>query len=217
MSIGARLPAMPSPLIRLTRPADAAVRAWLAAQPDEPLPYPAPGRTRGAPADGSRPSGVPMDWNLDHRRVLLGQGERVYDAARTALWRFAPLDIGWVRPVTTAERPIPDTRGAMLVHACGLWWVNAWRIVYVDDDAALPDGGRRSAFAYGTLAAHAERGEERFLVELLPDGGVWYDVLAYSRPHHWLARLGGPVTRRLQLRFGPASVARMRETVLTFG
>ena len=202
---------MPSPQIRLTRPTDAAVRAWLAAQPDAPPPYPAAGSTRDAPADGARPAGVPHDWNLDHRRVLLGHGEKVYQAARAALWRFVPLDIGWVQPVTMGDLPIVDSRGAMLVHAFGLWWINAWRMVYVDDDIALPGGGRRSAFAYGTLAAHAERGEERFLVELLPDGRVWYDVLAFSRPHHWLARLGGPVTRWLQLRFGPASVERMRE------
>lgn len=204
---------MTAPLIRLRRPTDAAVRAWLALQPEAPPPYPGPGSTRGAAADGSRPPGVPADWNLDHRRIHLGDCESVYLAARAALWRFVPLDIGWVQPVTTADRPIAGGRGAMLVHAFGLWWVNAWRMVYVDDDIALPGGGRRSAFAYGTLAAHAERGEERFMVELLPDGAVWYDVLAYSRPHHWLARLGGPVTRWLQLRFGPASAEMMREAI----
>lgn len=207
------MPQPPRALIRLHRPGDQAVRAWLAAQPDAPLPYPAAGSTRDAPADGSRPPGLPRGWNLDHRRIQLGRGEAVYRAARAALWRFAPLNIGWVQPVTTAERPQPGGRGAMLVRAYGLWWVNAWRIVYVDDDRAFPDGRRISAFAYGTLAAHAERGEERFMVDMLPDGTVWYDVLAFSRPHHWLARLGGPVTRRLQLRFGPASAERMRQAV----
>jgi hypothetical protein len=126
---------------------------------------------------------------------------------------FAPLDIGWVWPVTTTPKPEPSTRGAMIVRAFGMVWVNAWRIVYVDDDVATADGGRRTAFAYGTMEAHAERGEERFMVEVLPDGSVWYDVLAFSHPHHILARLGGPMTRWLQRRFGPASVRRMRAVV----
>ena len=202
-----------SPLLRLRRPTDDAVRAWLAEQPDVQLPYPAVGGTRQEGPGAVRPAGLAADWNLDHRRIPLGQGEALYHAARAALWRFAPLDIGWVQPVTTAERPRSGDRGAMLVHAYGLWWVNAWRIVYVDEDLSLPDGRRVSGFAYGTLEAHAERGEERFLVELLPDGRVWYDVLAFSRPQHWLARLGGPVTRRLQLRFGPESAERMRRAV----
>lgn len=204
---------MTAPRIRITSPAADDVRAWLHAQPDAPPPYPAAGSTRDAPTDGSRPPGVPAGWNVDHRRVRLGEGEAVYDAARAALMAYVPLDIGWVWPVTTTPHPEPDARGAMLVRAFGLTWVNAWRIVYVDDDLALPDGTRRTAFAYGTLEAHAERGEERFMVELRPDGSVWYDVLAFSRPHHWLARLGGPVTRWVQKRFGPASVGRMLEVV----
>ncbi len=207
----------PHPLIRLRRPADAAVRAWLAGQPEGPPPYPAAGATRQSFGDGARPAGLPAGWNLDQRRLHLGEGEALYRAARAALWRFVPLDIGWVQPVTTADRPTVDSRGAMLVRAYGLCWVNGWRIVTVDDDLALPEGGRVSAFAYGTLAAHAERGEERFAVEWLADGSVWYDVRAFSRPHHWLARLGGPITRRLQLRFGPASAERMRQAVVEDG
>lgn len=204
---------MPAPLIRRRCPPDDAIRAWLAALPDAPPPYPAAGATRDAPTDGTRPPGVPAGWNVDHRRAALGAGDAVYAAARAALWAFAPLDIGWVRPVTTTATPVVGARGAMVVAAFGTVWVNAWRIVYVDDDVTRADGTRRSAFAYGTLAAHAERGEERFAVEQAPDGGVWYDVVAFSRPHHPLARLGGPVTRRLQKRFGPASEARMKAAV----
>src|SRR5262245_46391050 len=41
----------------------------------------------------------------------------------------------------------------------------------------------RHGFASGTLPAHAESGEERFIVEWdRADGGVWYDILAFSRP-----------------------------------
>jgi uncharacterized protein (UPF0548 family) len=68
----------------------------------------------------------------------------------------------------------------------------------------------RFGFAYGTLPGHAESGEERFLVEWDRTGdAVRYDVLAFSRPRHPLARLGYPLTRRAQRRFARDSAAAM--------
>jgi uncharacterized protein (UPF0548 family) len=55
---------------------------------------------------------------------------------------------------------------------------------------------KRHGFAYGTLPGHAESGEEWFLVEWdRTDGGVCYDILAFSRPQQILARLGYPWVR----------------------
>ena len=72
----------------------------------------------------------------------------------------------------------------------------------------------RYGFAYGTLPGHAESGEERFAVEWdQADGGVWYDILAFSRPNHLLARLGYPLTRRTQKRFARVSAAAMQKAV----
>jgi uncharacterized protein (UPF0548 family) len=69
-------------------------------------------------------------------------------------------------------------------------------------------------FAYGTLPEHAESGEERFLIEWdRGENSVWYDILAFSRPRHWLARLGYPLTRRLQARFRRDSAAAMLKAV----
>jgi len=66
-------------------------------------------------------------------------------------------------------------------------------VVYVVDEPA------RAGFAYGTLPAHPEEGEEAFLVHRY-DGRVRFEVVAFSKPRHPLARLGAPVTRFLQLR-----------------
>ncbi|HVS00766.1 MAG TPA: DUF1990 domain-containing protein [Thermoanaerobaculia bacterium] len=61
---------------------------------------------------------------------------------------------------------------------------------------------RRYGFAYGTLTGHGERGEERFTVEWnREDDSVWYELYAFSRPAHWLVKLGYPVTRWYQKRF----------------
>ena len=60
----------------------------------------------------------------------------------------------------------------------------------------------RYGFAYGTLPDHPERGEERFLVEWnQADDSVWYDLLAVSRPGHWLARIGYLYARYEQAKF----------------
>ena len=68
--------------------------------------------------------------------------------------------------------------------------------------------------AYRTLPGHVESGEERFLAEWdRGDDGVWYDILAFSRPNHVLTRLGYPVVRRLQKRFGRDSAAAMLRAV----
>ncbi len=96
---------------------------------------------------------------------------------------------------------------AVLAHLFGLWWLNACQIVYVVDDAGPMT---RYGFAYGTLPAHAESGEERFMIEWdRPDGNVWYDILAFSRPNYVLTRLGYPLVRRIQKKFARDSAAAM--------
>jgi uncharacterized protein (UPF0548 family) len=72
----------------------------------------------------------------------------------------------------------------------------------------------RFGFAYGTLPGHLEAGEERFLIEWAhDDDSVWYDILAFSRPRHFLTRLGKWQVRRLQQRFRDDSVAAMLRAV----
>jgi uncharacterized protein (UPF0548 family) len=69
---------------------------------------------------------------------------------------------------------------------------------------------RRYGFAYGTLPAHTEKGEERFTVEWRRDEGwVHYDLYAFSRPNHLLARVGYPLARRLQRRVARDSLRAM--------
>jgi hypothetical protein len=99
---------------------------------------------------------------------------------------------------------------AVLIRIYGVWWVNAARIVYTIDEAvAEGEIARRFGYAYGTLAAHLESGEERFCVEMDRAGAVWYDLQAFSRPRLWLARLGKPLARRGQRRFVRESQAAM--------
>ncbi|MBL8796429.1 MAG: DUF1990 domain-containing protein [Planctomycetia bacterium] len=150
---------------------------------------------------------TPAGYNLDHTRIKLGQGEAVYHAARRALESWQQFQLGWVEP-WPADTPLRVGEVVTVaVRTFGVWTLNACRIVYiVSEEGPLTKFG----FAYGTLPGHAETGEERFLVEWdRADDAVWYDIRAFSRPRHLLARLGHPVVRRLQKRFGRDSAAAM--------
>jgi uncharacterized protein (UPF0548 family) len=105
------------------------------------------------------------------------------------------------------DEPVQGTVAAVLASHFGFYSLNFCRVVYLlDDDGPV----RRTGFAYGTLIEHAERGEELFSVEWhRPDDSVHYEVLAYSQPAHWLARLGYPLARNLQRRFARESLAAM--------
>jgi uncharacterized protein (UPF0548 family) len=77
------------------------------------------------------------------------------------------------------------------------------RVTYAEVRATqgrLPEGPNRFGFAYGTLPAHPEQGEEAFHIESDVHGTVRFVVTAFSRPRHPLARIGSPVARQVQLR-----------------
>jgi uncharacterized protein (UPF0548 family) len=187
----------------LSRPSGQAVAAFLARQEKAGFSYPEVGATRGA---------APAGYDADHNRVELGRGAAVFEAACAALRRWEMFPRPWTE-VLPAGAPIQVGQTvAVLARMFGLWWLNAARVVYVLDEAGPP---RRFGFAYGTLPDHAERGEEHFSVEWHPDGRVWYDLFAFSRPRHPLARLGYPLARRAQRRFQAESKAAMRRACET--
>jgi uncharacterized protein (UPF0548 family) len=94
----------------------------------------------------------------------------------------------------------------------GLWSLNACRIVYViEEEVSLL---RRYGFAFGTLPGHVEWGEERFTVEWdRADESVSYEVFAFARPAHPLARTGPPFVRLVQRKFAAASLRAMAAAV----
>lgn len=156
---------------------------------------------------GASATDVPSRYNVDHNRVFLGRGESTWGRATEAIREWQMFNMPWVRlysPTTPIE---VGATVAVLVRHYGFYSLNAARIVYVVDE-----GGPicRYGFAYGTLAEHAESGEERFTVEWdRSEDNVWYIILAFSLPQKTLARLGYPVSRMLQRRFAEASKAAM--------
>jgi len=128
-------------------------------------------------------------------QARLGEGSHVFYKAKNAVRKWEMFAIGWVRLYWSLTPVAARSMIAVVVGGFGVWMVNVCRIVYVIDEP------RRYGFAYGTLSHHAEAGEERFMVEWRDDNSVWYEVLAFSREKHLLAKLAYPLARRLQKKF----------------
>src|SRR3954452_18169384 len=189
-------------MILLHRPSPDEIDAYLARAAGLGFSYPHVGASR----DDSPPPG----FVADHRRVLLGVGDETFAAARACLRRWDMFDLGWVSLFWPHVEPVVGANVAPVARLFGTWWLNTCRVVYVEEPTPQR---RRFRFAYGTLSEHVEAGEERFSVEQLADGTVWYDLYAFSRPGHWMTRLAYPATRQLQWKFGRDSLVRFSQAV----
>ena len=186
-----------------SKPSDEKIRKLIDSQKALPFSYAEDGATNNSP---------PAGYTIDQNRICLGSGEAVFNTAIDALRTWKMFDLGWVE-LRWPNAPIEmGVTVAVLARHFGFWSLHPARIVYLIDDGN--EQVRRFGFAYGTLPAHGERGEERFLIEWhLDDDTVWYDLLAFSRPKALLARLGYPITRMLQKRFAQDSKQAMLRAV----
>lgn len=181
------------------KPSAEQVEALVLAHRNEPHSYGEVGRTRADP---------PTGYNVDHNRVLLGQGREVFARAATAIRQWKMFDMGWVELFPTQPSVKAGETVAVIVRHLGFLSVNISRVVYLIEE------DERFGFAYGTLLSHSEQGEERFTVEYDPSTDeVWYDLLAFSKPRAPLARVGYPISRHLQKRFARDSLAAMKRAV----
>lgn len=198
------MPTRTAPLWSLNRPSAAGLERFRAEVAATAFSYAAVGATR------ENESKAPRGFDLDHNRLWLGSGEAVWERACAAVraWKMFPAPWTRIAPEEAAIRVGQVV--AMQANAFGVWWVNACRIVYVIEESGSV---RRFGFAYGTLPAHVESGEERFSVEMNASGDVWYDVRAFSRPRYWPVRLAKPLARRLQATFVRDSKRSMQEAV----
>lgn len=189
-------------MLSLRKPSIDSLNKFVAEQANLPFSYSAVGSTATIP---------PAGYVVDRTRIELGEGQAVFNSAKAALQRWQQFQLGWVE-VWSPKSPLdPGSVVAIMGWAVGLWWLNSCRIVYsVNESGAVTKFG----FAYGTLPNHVESGEERFLIVWdRATNKVCYDILAFSKPNHFLARLGYGMVRSKQKRFGRDSAAVMFRAV----
>jgi uncharacterized protein (UPF0548 family) len=173
-------------VFRLRAPDAEHLSHFLARQRTAPLTY----QEVGATLSDSLPDG----YHHDRSSVELGGGDDAWARAKLGIdsWQAAAAAGITIEP---PDAPIAvGTTVAIITRLGSAHVVAACRIVAVVDE---PD---RYGFAYGTLPAHPEAGEELFLVTRDEHGTVRFEITAFSRPHDRLTRLGGPVARRAQQR-----------------
>ena len=138
------------------------------------------------------------------------EGEKVFQAAKAALQRWEHFRLGWVEALP------PQTP------------IRAGQVVAVAARGPSASGGstparillrrremRRTGFwlRLRHLALATPRRGRSGSWSSRKGGSVWYDLLAFSQPRHFPARLGYPYTRILQKRFARDSSAAMRRAV----
>ncbi len=156
------------------------------------------------PVNGTKNNSPVEGYDNDYQRVVIGKGDADFQKACAAIRRWEMFPRPWTK-IFPENAPIAvGTVVGMYARLFGLWWGNSCRLVYTVDEPG------RFGFAYGTLPAHVESGEELFLVEMATDGSVFYEIKAFSRPRHWTARLGYPLVRHLQSQFRQDSAGQMR-------
>lgn len=171
-------------LIRLSRPTPALLRAFVADQSPAALTYSSVGATASDP--------LPAGYVHDRESADLGPcSAEAFDRAVAALGSWQ-VQTGAGLLVYPGGRVAEGETFALVIRLPVAGYVMAaGRVVYVLDE---PD---RRGFAYGTLPGHPEQGEEAFVVVRRGDQ-LYFEVTAFSRPRHPLARLGKPLTRLLQ-------------------
>jgi uncharacterized protein (UPF0548 family) len=150
---------------------------------------------------------MPQGYDHAEERVLLGEGEALWQAAKLALQSWEMIPAGWVR--LSPKRPVRKHEQLVIAaRLLGIWWLNPVRII----DSVAEE--HRFGFAYGTLPGHLAQGEERFLLERDAEGKVWYSIRVMSRPVWWGAKLLSGFARRQQARFRKESLAAMKRSTV---
>lgn len=170
--------------LSIGRPSDKAIAAFLAEQERLEPSYDYVGATR----DGVKPPG----FHVDHWSAPLGSGDAVFERAKHGIRQWAAHHVSGVHIQPADAQVRVGQTVALLVKTGGLYMLASCRVVWiVDNENAF-------GFGYGTMPGHPECGEESFVINRAGND-VTFDINAISRARHPLAKLGGPVTRALQI------------------
>ncbi|MET9436340.1 DUF1990 domain-containing protein [Streptomyces sp. NPDC006551] len=145
------------------------------------------------PEVGATGSGrLPAGYQHLHHTVRIGHGRQAFETAGAAVTTWRMHSTSGARVRSEAVRAEPGVLVEISIGAGPVRFTAPCEVIWT------AYGKDRTGFAYGTRTRHPERGEESFVVDLHPDGSVWFTVTAFSRPAAWYTRLAGPLVPLLQ-------------------
>ncbi|KAK8653130.1 hypothetical protein V6N13_127143 [Hibiscus sabdariffa] len=143
---------------------------------------------------------------INHARVLVGSGFETYEKGKTALqnWRHFGLDWAFVDPKTPIRN---GEKFCVCLKEFLPWVMMPLQVVYVKENTRAKTKKAAASFGFGsgTLHGHLLAGEERFSIELDENDQVWYEVLSFSKPAHFLSFIGYPYVQLRQKYFAHQS------------
>ncbi len=165
------------------------------------LNYPYLGLTRLAADREVGDTTWPKGFGHVDKNLLVGRGPETFAALAEGIltWQIQR------RSGLTVKAPQRAAVGARVVSGFGVGALRlpvpcevVWAVE--PQSSALPDGGdaQLAGFGYGTLPGHPALGEEAFIAQMKPDGGVYFRLLAFSKPAGLIYTLGSPVTKLTQ-------------------
>ncbi|EGG14739.1 hypothetical protein DFA_10999 [Cavenderia fasciculata] len=195
-------------MLCVRRPSDNTIREYLQERTEEAFSYsPVHGTKEYETKEEYQHDSKYNQFDIDQTRIKLGNGRECFEKAVQALKTWKPFDIDWVNFCFNDVPVAVGSTVGILSKQLGFWVLSFCRIVYIIDGPEEDDDVVRYGFAYGTLSQHLERGEERFVVEWRrtaanPEGEVFYEIMSFSEPQHWMTQLGYPLARFFQNKFG---------------
>ena len=147
------------------------------------------------PGSTASAASIPRGWYVNRCTQRVGVGPIAYKRAKCALHQLEPFRLGWLVHCGRGENMVLASR------QCGIWLVNANRILHQDD----------ASITFGTTTRHVLAGEERLAIHYAAcSGEVTFEVLSFSRPRHLLSWLAYPIVLMQQRRFARDASVRMR-------
>lgn len=153
------------------------------------------------------PRAFPRGWFIDRHRAVIGHGPADFIAACEGFRQWRQFGDDWLAVGATKSPLNVASEVGYAARVLGVWWSYGCRLLQVIDEP------RQFGFVYGTVGGHAERGEERFLIELDDHDDVVYSLFAISRPGRWFSWPGIPIARLAQAKFRRRSTVTMTEFI----
>jgi uncharacterized protein (UPF0548 family) len=182
------------------------------------------GATRDTPLLESCKQSLKKDgYFVNHAQVKIGSGHDAFLKGKQLLQNWGHFQLPWAS--VDANTPVIEGRKFCICsRELVAWIINPLQILYVDSKdspfcplskAQSQTSAQQAAFAFGsgTLQGHLLAGEERFGIEWREDDSVWYEILSFSKPAHFLSAVGYPVVRFKQKLFTKQSTEKMVQAV----
>jgi uncharacterized protein (UPF0548 family) len=165
------------------------------------LNYPQLGRTRIVAAEPAGEGVWPAGFDHVDTQIRVGTGDADFKALAEGILTWQIQRRAGLR-VSAPPRAVPGARvtsgfgvgNLRLPVPCEVVWTLESATVLRTDGAEVQLAG----FGYGTLPGHPALGEEAFLAMKTSDGGVFFRILAFSKPSGLFFKLGSPVTKLTQ-------------------